>query len=148
MANAHENRLSMSGDEEMALQYIRWTEKALDEMESYFSQIEDTDVLSVEDGKRLVKEIYGLSHNIKGTGASFDYILMTDVGASLCNYIKHYPEDSLPEADVLSAHIRSLRVILSYRITGTAGEKGRAVIERLKQLSSQSLGHNATPSLT
>ena len=131
--------MSMADDAEMAEQYVQWTLKALDDMDRFIGQIQEIGEGDAGARKTLYKEIYGLSHNMKGMGSSFDYLLMTDIGASLCDYIKQVPESLVPEFNVVSAHVRAFRVIITNRIVGAGGEKGQAVLAKLKGMAADSL---------
>jgi len=126
-----------SDDDEISEQYVNWTQDAL-------LRLSELVELLVACGGRdigAVDEIYELSHNIKGMGSSFGFTLMTEVGASLCDYIKKWKTLNRESVDALTvdAHIKSFNVILAYRIKGDGGDKGRAVMTRLEQLVGDAL---------
>ena len=43
---------------------------------------------SGEPAAAILDELYGIAHNIKGQGGSFGYDLVSEIGASFCNYLR------------------------------------------------------------
>lgn len=80
--------------------------------------------------------MYDHAHNIKGMGSSFQFDLMTDIGASLCAYLKKPDAPDTLTSRALDGHVRALEVVLENRIMGKGGEKGAALIARLEELTS------------
>lgn len=124
MAEEDDNGFAYGSDPELLEQFLSWTEDAVKELGELAAGITAPEPGSSEASAR----IYDLSHNIKGMGASFGYTLLTNVGQSLCSYIKG--RDSLAPA-VLNAHARVMSVILDNDIQGDGGEKGKAIQTRL-----------------
>ena len=81
-------------------------------------------------------ELHSIAHNIKGQGGSFGYDLVTDIGASLCDYLRASPRMAPNELAVVSMHIRVLKNVADNNITGDGGETGARLIEKLRQLTS------------
>lgn len=127
MAEEDESGFAYGADPELLEQFLSWTEDAVKELGELSSGITAPEPGSSETGAR----IYDLSHNIKGMGASFGYTLLTNVGQSLCSYIKD--GDTLTPA-VLQAHARVMSVILENDIQGDGGDKGKAIQTRLSSM--------------
>lgn len=74
-----------------------------------------------------------LSHDLKGLGGTFNYELVTKVGASLCSLIKN---DALPSDRSLQrrimAHVAALRAILQFDLKGDGGNEGEELLVTLK----------------
>lgn len=121
---------SYADDDELVGQFVSWTTDALKEMRSL------VDGLAGAEDKHApaVTQLYDLSHNIKGMGSSFDFVLMTAAGSSLCNYLKLLPEGKTVSKKVVDAHVRLFEVVLANRITGDGGERGGALIDRLQTI--------------
>jgi hypothetical protein len=116
---------SYADDEELVAQFLSWTGDAVTELRSLTDSLDS-------DNAGAADRIYDLCHNIKGMGASFNYGLMTETGTSLCRYIKHH-EGALSRR-VVDAHVRIFEVVLTNKITGDGGDKGRALLTRLTDI--------------
>jgi chemotaxis protein histidine kinase CheA len=81
-------------------------------------------------------ELHSIAHNIKGQGGSFGYDLVTDIGASFCDYLRGSPRMAPNELAIVSMHIRVLKNVADNNITGDGGETGARLIEKLRQLTS------------
>lgn len=127
---ADEGDFSYADDPELVEQFVNWTTEAVEELKAIAGDLSDSEGKNSDTATR----IYDLTHNIKGMGASFDFLLMTDTGASLCNYIKGLPEDDVLSKHVVQAHVRVFDVVLEHKIHGSGGEKGAALIARLNAI--------------
>ncbi|MCF7826914.1 MAG: hypothetical protein K9M55_06290 [Candidatus Marinimicrobia bacterium] len=56
---------------------------------------------------KLYKDVYKFGHNIKGTGTSYGFQSLSDVGAEICNTIKN------EEYSPLGAHLDRVEAILT-----------------------------------
>lgn len=112
-------------------QYLTWTAETIETMKTLIACLDDDGA----DPSEELEKVYGLAHNVKGMGANFDYILMTEIGASLCAYIKRLDDKDAYDAKVLGGHIRAFEVVIDNKITGTGGEKGTALIARLHAMA-------------
>lgn len=79
------------------------------------------------------RQLYKLSHDLKGLGGSFDYELVTVVGESLCSLVKN---DALPGDPSLQrrimAHIAALKAILRFDLKGDGGGDGEELLATLR----------------
>ncbi len=123
-----ESDFSYADDEELVSQFVAWTSDAVAEMR----EISDSLPVHSDSKSEHADRLYDLSHNIKGMGASFNFLLMTEVGSSLCVYIKKL-EGQMSQR-VIAAHIRIFEVVLANKITGNGGEKGNALLDRLAEI--------------
>lgn len=80
-------------------------------------------------------ELHSIAHNIKGQGGSFGYDLVTDIGASFCDYLRGGPRMARNELAIVNMHIRMLKNVAENNITGDGGETGARLIEKLRQLT-------------
>ena len=123
---------SYAEDDELTAQYVEWTTSALDRLK------ELDEILINSNGKELgaAREVYELSHNIKGLGTSFGFDLMTDIGSNLCKYLQNLDGKTEVDALAISAHIKSFIVVMENRILGDGSDQGKAVMSRLYDLTS------------
>ncbi|MBX3491466.1 MAG: Hpt domain-containing protein [Parvibaculum sp.] len=85
-------------------------------------------------------ELHGIAHNIKGQGGSFGYDLVTEIGASFCDYLRSGNRSSADERNIVHMHIRMLKTVSENNISGDGGETGRRIAEKLDVLTGRSAG--------
>lgn len=119
---------SYADDDELVGQFIDWTSDAVREMRDIVDSLPEQE--PADSGK--ADRLHDLGHNIKGMGSSFNFQLMTEVGQSLCQYLKKLDGDLSKRA--ADAHVRVFEVVLQNRITGDGGEKGTALLGRLAEI--------------
>ena len=83
----------------------------------------------------LLTELHGVAHNVKGQGGSFGYDLVTDIGASFCDYLRSGERVSPEELNIVHMHIRMLKRVSDDDISGDGGETGVRIIEKLRALT-------------
>ncbi|UTW55638.1 hypothetical protein [Kordiimonas sp. SCSIO 12610] len=131
MIDSHDS--DIFADDELFNQYLNWTADAIKDMKALFDSFD----AMADKMSEMSDQFYSLSHNIKGMGGSFNFILMTEVGTSLCTYLKAKNAESPLSKKVLNAHIRAFEVVLNNRILGDGGDKGRALLSRLSDIVSE-----------
>lgn len=83
----------------------------------------------------LLTELHGVAHNIKGQGGSFGYDLVTDIGASFCDYLRGGERVTPDELNIVHMHIRMLKRVADDDISGDGGETGLRIVEKLRLLA-------------
>jgi hypothetical protein len=78
------------------------------------------------------RQLYSLSHDLKGLGGSFGYDLVTIVGESLCRQIRDagLSHDQARQRRVV-AHVAALKAIFAFDLKGEGGDDGRALLATL-----------------
>jgi hypothetical protein len=79
------------------------------------------------------QRFYRLSHDLKGLGGTFNYALLTTVGASLCSLIKNdaLPSDRSSQRRVM-AHVAALGAIVRFDLKGDGGREGEELLATLR----------------
>ncbi len=90
---------------------------------------------SDEPAAGVLDELYGIAHNIKGQGGSFGYDLVSEIGASFCNYLRSGSRVSPEERNIVHIHIRMLKTVSENDIFGAGGETGMRIVEKLRVLT-------------
>lgn len=110
----------------LADQYIGWVTDDLKRL--------DVAVAAVTDGRNepALRELYGVSHDIKGQGSTFGYPLITSISQLLCRYAEDAIHHGRVDREVIDAHVAALRTVVDNRIQGHAGELGEEIVEALK----------------
>jgi len=83
-----------------------------------------------------------LSHDLKGLGGTFNYELVTAVGASLCGLIKNeaMPDDRALQRRIV-AHVAALKAILQFDLKGDGGNEGEQLLSTLRLKPAQPQAH-------
>ena len=79
----------------------------------------------------ILEKIGDIAHDLKGQGSSFDYVLVTRIGAMLCDYVRGdvgADEDKLAHAE--RCHM-ALGGVLRHGLTGDGGELGGEILRAL-----------------
>ncbi len=130
MALNEKKAVSYQNDDELNKHFISWTADAIAELKEIIEVLDDR----IEFNDAIIKRIYELAHNIKGTGSSFDFDLLTEVGVILCSYLKTEPEDGFFSKRVISSNVRTFEVVLENNIHGDGGRQGAAILQRLQAI--------------
>jgi len=80
------------------------------------------------------KELYRLSHGLKGNAATLGYPLVTAVAASLCKLIEQEETPSPLALRAIAMHADALRSIVAERLSGDGGAIGRQLLSDLARL--------------
>lgn len=73
-------------------------------------------------------------HDLKGQGTSFGYPLVTGIGEQLL-WLERQRGAAGVEPEILTAHLKSLLVVIERDIKGMGGAAGAAVLKRLSMLA-------------
>lgn len=116
----------------LADKYIGWVNDDLARL--------DAAIAGVTDGHNAaaLRDVYGVSHDIKGQGSTFGYHLITEIGQLLCRYTERAIERKKVDRAVIDAHVEAMRTVVDNRIQGPAGELGREIIDALKGVADRS----------
>ncbi len=122
----------MAADAEAALQEIKDNYEAV--VQADLRKIDDAVSRAIEtpaSAADAVKEIFGISHDIKGQAASLDYPLLTAIAQSLCRFISTSEPAALKGIDVVGAHARAMGTVVAHTIRGDGGDNGKKLIGAL-----------------
>jgi len=105
--------------------YLNYTSESLIKLEEHVNALQNQEI---EDLK-LRQDIFGICHDIKGMGSSFNYPLMTEAGTSICHYLRKLNEEDTTENTLVEAHVKTMRVIMDNNRTGSGGDNGKQLID-------------------
>lgn len=79
------------------------------------------------------RQLYRLSHDLKGLGGTFDYQLITIIGESLCALIadQDLPNDRFLQRYII-AHVAALQAVLCFEMSGNGGDEGERLLATLE----------------
>jgi len=82
--------------------------------------------------ERALKEIFGISHDLRGMSGNFGYPLLARVCASLSRFCDGRTSVNKKEQEAIKAHVDAITVILANKISGTGGKVGAEIAEGLE----------------
>ena len=106
--------------------FIEWSRKALADVKPKAEMLDGPAFAEARDA------IFAVFHDLKGAGGGVGIALMTDIGESGCNYLRHMSEPSEKASKVMAAHIAAAEGVLAAGIRGDGGPAGRALLSKLK----------------
>ncbi len=115
----------MAVDAEAALQEIKDGYEAV--VQAELRKIDDALTRAMEapaSAAEALKEVFGISHDIKGQAASLGYPMLTAIAQSLCRFITTNEPAALKGLDVVGAHYRAMETVVAHRIRGDGGANG------------------------
>jgi len=87
---------------------------------------------------QLFADIFQKSHDIRGMGSTFGYDLVTEIGASLCNFVEGIAQHDDDAMAVVSAHVDALRAVVANGVKGDGGKIGREIADGLTKVVAKS----------
>src|SRR5262245_24653758 len=78
------------------------------------------------------RQLYRMSHDLKGLGGTFDYRLITTIGEALCSLINNadLPDDRFLQRRII-AHVAALKAIHQFDLKGDGGSEGERLLATL-----------------
>lgn len=123
----------MDIDEEMLNQFLDYLDSASVELKENCAILQNSTEITPEQ----VDNFYGVIHNLKGMGQTFGYDLLTDIGAEFCSYVKNLSRPELINITLVGDYNKVFQMIIEHRIDGNGGDKGQAILSRMKEKTAQ-----------
>jgi hypothetical protein len=81
--------------------------------------------------------LFGISHDIKGQGGSFDRPILTQIGGLLCDLLERVDRAPLTPVsiDAIECHVAALELVTRRNITGYGGAGSAQLVEGLKKIA-------------
>ncbi len=107
--------------------YLEWVQEDLNKIQKFYDQAK----AEPDNRPAMMKEIFRISHDIKGQGGSFEYHMMTAIGNHLCRYIEKIGTPSDERLNVIKLHIDAMRLVIAQRMEGDGGKVGDNLLRGL-----------------
>ncbi|MBR5129736.1 MAG: hypothetical protein IKV03_00725 [Alphaproteobacteria bacterium] len=115
---------------DMSKQYVEWTTNDVLKLKKLMEQIY---LLTDTEQETLIRnDLYRTAHDIKGQGTTFDYPLMSDLGAHICALIKTTSSFKKHHLDIISKDIDDMLLVLTKKLQGDGGQLGANISNRLQ----------------
>ncbi|MCE2510881.1 MAG: Hpt domain-containing protein [Alphaproteobacteria bacterium] len=115
--------------EQLRKTYPEWVLSDVDRMASI---LEEAKTLSGEAQERRLEEIFSFAHNIKGQGTSFGYPLMTEIGESLCHFLRTPKKIDDEGFRLIEHHILAMRTVIRNRICNASDPLAVKTVSELR----------------
>ena len=124
---------------------LQRAEKVVERIQSDYTEWADEDLAALEvaladllagkdDQAAAVKDLYRISLDIKGSGGSFGFLMMSEVAGSLNDFLSSRTDFTRLDIDVVASHVSALRAIYVESIRDDGGNTGRALLIGLQKL--------------
>ena len=114
---------------ELASEYIIWVVEDLKRLQAAL----DEALAAAEDARpAAVRAIFEISHDMKGQGGSFNYGMITQVGALLCNFIESRTSFAAQEMEVIRLQVEAMRLVIAQKMEGDGGQPGQSLLRGLQ----------------
>ena len=111
----------------MSDDYLDWVEDDLVKIQKAYDELKaDRDNV-----KERMEVVFGIAHDMKGQGGSFNYDLMTILGNDLCRFIEDKKTATNTDVEVIGLYIGSMKVVIAQRMEGDGGAAGAEVLNGL-----------------
>lgn len=113
--------------------YSRWVEKYINSMAASLLALRPEEKARKSNRMQIAK-INQIAHELHNQGGTFDYQLITELGASLIGATDD-PEMKISGNTIklIQAHIDGIRTVFKNRIQGTGGEVGEELLAEIKR---------------
>lgn len=110
----------------------KYIERAQEQVDALVEVVRQTQG-ATDDREQLFEKIFLQAHDIRGLGSTFGYTLVTNIAASLCNFVESADKDNDGVMEVLNAHVDALRGMIGNDVKGDGGPIGREILDGLMQ---------------
>ena len=87
-----------------------------------------------QNSREHLERLYAVCHDVKGQGGSFGFDMITDIGQSLCEFLKSDRAGSAAGLTAIEAHISAIETVADEGLEGDGGSAGTALIQELTEL--------------
>ena len=112
----------------MSSTYLEWVQEDLANLSTAF---EDLKAGPADKDKENLERIFGIAHDMKGQGGSFNYGLVTTVGNLLCRFVEKLEHPAPGDLKIIHLHVDGLRLVIANRMSGDGGEAGQNLVRGL-----------------
>jgi len=81
----------------------------------------------VEKQLDIAKRIFEIAHDLRGQAGTFDYPLITRIGASLCRFTENLTDCDARCYEVIRVHIEAMDAVLHNGLQGDGGPLGEQI---------------------
>lgn len=125
---------------------LKQAEQAIGALEGGFSELAAVSLAEIraalaradanrDDAGTELSKMFTLVMDLKGQGATYDYMLLTEIGDLLKKFTEARETITGRDIKIIGAHIDAMQAVLREKIKGDGGEVGRQIVANLHQLT-------------
>ena len=81
-----------------------------------------------------LREVYEISHNLRGQGSTFDYPLITAICGTLCDFIDQTERFEKAHLEAIGIQLSAIKAVAGGEIVGDGGKAGRELLSSIEEL--------------
>lgn len=81
-----------------------------------------------------LRELYEISHNLRGQGSTFDYPLITAICGTLCDFIEQTERFQEIHLEAIEIQLSAIKAVVAGEIVGDGGTAGRELLSSIEEL--------------
>ena len=116
--------------EKIKTDYTEWADDDLGALETALANLQS----GSGDPAETTKDLFRISLDIKGSGGSFGFLMMSEVACSLNDFLEEREVLKALDIDVVASHVSALHAIYAESIRDDGGNTGRALLVGLQKL--------------
>lgn len=116
---------------ELSQDYILQVKKDIMVMHDLLNRAET--VSPQKRGELIQNDFFLKMHDLKGQGSTFGYPLLTEIGAAVCDLLRHKKGFSGLDITLLKRYVNDADRVIQENLTGDGGPKGAEIRNRLKE---------------
>lgn len=142
-----------SDDQKIDMSVVGKAEAALQDLAGDFPKWMEEEVVRLRDvhtalrEKKLdaenVRQLYLLTHNLKGQAANLGYPLAGRIAGSLCEVIEKISAETIP-GEVIDNHVHAMSAIVMEKASGDGNDIARKLAARLCEVTKEYLDYMQT----
>lgn len=113
--------------------YLEWVKQDLAKLETAFAKLKDGQGGTNE----ILREIFGIVHDMRGQGGSFGYHLITVIGNQLCRFIDKVTGPGPDETEAIRLHIEAMQLVIAEDMRGDGGPQARQLLDGLERVAAR-----------
>jgi len=126
--------------ETMSEDYPDWVTGLIDKLADVHRRCVDTP----EQRFQFFEQLHAIAHDMRGQGGTFGYPLMSDFADGLFDFTIVGTPTTDKNVEIIKAHIDSMRVVISKRVSGDGGEVGVQLKASLEAAIAKFTGKKST----
>ena len=146
----HAIRLKVSGGGAISEAMLKKANHVIEEMTASFVDVLrveidkmialSQDAKSASDKSALVEQIFEVSHDLRGQASTFDFPLVTRIGASLCRFTEAADLSDTRAHEVIDVQFNSMKLVVTQGLRGDGGAAGQNIATGLEIAAKKVLG--------
>lgn len=116
--------------------YLEWVKQDFGKLDQAFRKLREVRA----DNGPVLREIFGIVHDMRGQGGSFGYDLVTVIGNQLCRFIENVKDPGPDEIEAIRLHIEAMQLVIAQDMRGEGGPQAGKLLDGLEKVAARFSG--------